>query len=199
MRKTRKITFTAVFAAIATILMFFEFPLPLMPPFLKIDLSGAIIMIGAFIFGPTSAVAMALLKDLIHLPLSTTSGVGELADFLMTITLVLVALLVQRLVKSNKGKVIGCISGTIAMAIMGIATNYLFILPFYSTFMPLDAIIAMCTAVNPAINGVTGYLLFGVLPFNLIKGSILSIITMLVHQKLGSVIANFHIKQSHAQ
>ena len=50
MTKASKITYTAVFAAIATVLMYFEFPIPFMPPFLKVDLSGAVVLIGAFIF-----------------------------------------------------------------------------------------------------------------------------------------------------
>ena len=54
MTKTSKITYTAIFAAIATVLMYFEFPIPFMPPFLKVDLSGAVVLIGAFIFGMTS-------------------------------------------------------------------------------------------------------------------------------------------------
>ena len=47
MTKTSKITYTAIFAAIATVLMYFEFPIPFMPPFLKVDLSGAVVLIGA--------------------------------------------------------------------------------------------------------------------------------------------------------
>ena len=43
MTKASKITYTAVFAAIATVLMYFEFPIPFMPPFLKVDLSGAVV------------------------------------------------------------------------------------------------------------------------------------------------------------
>ena len=83
MTKASKITYTAVFAAIATVLMYFEFPIPFMPPFLKVDLSGAVVLIGAFIFGIGPAITMIGIKDLIHLTQSQTAGSGELADFLM--------------------------------------------------------------------------------------------------------------------
>lgn len=194
MNRTKKITFTAIFAAIAAMLMFFEFPIPFMPPFLKVDLSGAVILIGAYIFGPTSAVAMALIKDLIHLPMTTTGGSGELADFLMTTTLVLVALWIRKgLRESRTGNIAGCAVGTIAMAGMGMLTNYFLIIPFYAQIMPLDAIFSACSAVNPLVNGMSGYLLLGVLPFNLVKGAILSIVTLMLHQKLGNSL--YHVKR----
>ena len=81
MTKTSKITYTAIFAAIATVLMYFEFPIPFMPPFLKVDLSGAVVLIGAFIFGIAPAITMIGIKDIIHLTQTQTGGSGEVADF----------------------------------------------------------------------------------------------------------------------
>ena len=83
MTKAKKITCTAVFAAIATIMMYFEFPIPFMPPFLKVDLSGAVVLVGAFILGIAPAITMIGIKDLIHLTQTQTAGSGEAADFLM--------------------------------------------------------------------------------------------------------------------
>ena len=94
MTKTSKITYTAIFAAIATVLMYFEFPIPFMPPFLKVDLSGAVVLIGAFIFGIAPAITMIGIKDLIHLTQTQTAGSGEAADFLMLSTLVIIAVLI---------------------------------------------------------------------------------------------------------
>ena len=91
MTKTSKITYTAIFAAIATVLMYFEFPIPFMPPFLKVDLSGAVVLIGAFIFGIAPAITMIGIKDIIHLTQTQTGGSGEVADFLMLSTLVVIA------------------------------------------------------------------------------------------------------------
>ena len=200
MTKASKITYTAVFAAIATVLMYIEFPLPFMPPFLKVDLSGAVVLIGAFIFGIGPAITMIGIKDLIHLTQSQTGGSGELADFLMLSTLVIVAVLLYRAHKSRKMAAVGCVIGSVAMACMGMLTNYFLIIPFYSAVgMPIDAILGACAAVNPAINGMGAYLLIGVLPFNLIKGAILTVITMLAYKKLSTFIKSkqvaVHTKQ----
>lgn len=189
MTKASKITYTAVFAAIATVLMYFEFPLPFMPPFLKVDLSGAVVLIGAFIFGIGPAITMIGIKDLIHLTQSQTGGSGELADFLMLSTLVIVAVLIYRAHKTRKMAAVGCVVGSVAMACMGMLTNYFLIIPFYSAVgMPIDQILALCATINPSINGMGAYLLVGVLPFNLIKGAILTVITMLAYKKLSTFI-----------
>ncbi len=190
MTKTMKITYTALFAAIATVLMYFEFPVPLMPPFLKIDLSGAAILIGAFIFGIGPGIAMALIKDLIHLTMTQTGGSGELQDFILMVVLIVIAVSVYKRHHSRKGALIGCLAASAAMACVGMLTNYLIIIPFYSKvmLMPLDAIFGACAAVNPYISGMGTYLLIGVLPFNIIKGAIITVITMLVYKKLSIFI-----------
>ena len=108
MTKTSKITYTAIFAAIATVLMYFEFPIPFMPPFLKVDLSGAVVLIGAFIFGIAPAITIIGIKDIIHLTQTQTGGSGEVADFLMLSTLVVIAVLLYRGHKSRKMAVLGC-------------------------------------------------------------------------------------------
>lgn len=184
-QKARMMTLTALFAAIATIVMFFEFPLPFMPPFLKVDLSGAVILIGAFLFGIPSALTMALIKDVIHLMSSQTGGSGELADFLMTATMVILAVSFYKRHKSKKGAVIGCTAGTVGMAIMGILTNNFIIIPFYATIMPIDQILS---------DGMAVYLFGGVLPFNLIKGGILSVLTILLYKRLANFIRTEHSK-----
>lgn len=199
MTKTSKITYTAIFAAIATILMYVEFPLPFMPPFLKVDLSGAVVLIGAFIFGIGPAITMIGIKDVIHLFQTQTGGSGELADFLMLSSLVIVAVLVYRAHKSRKMAVMGCLLGTLAMACIAMLTNYFLLIPFYAQVMPLEAIFAACTAVNPYVTGMQGYLLLGVLPFNLIKGGILTLITMLAYKKLSSFIKSKQIDFHHKQ
>ena len=195
--KTMKITYTAVFAAIATVLMYFEFPLPFMPPFLKIDLSGAVILIGAFIFGIGPGIAMAAIKDLIHITQTQTAGTGELQDFILTCTLIIVAVMFYRFHKSHKGALIGCAAGSIVMSLVAMVTNKLIILPFYVKGMGwnLDMIFDLCKTVNPAIDGMNAYLLLGVFPFTMIKGIILTVITMLVYKRLSVFIKD---KQLHA-
>ena len=196
MTKAKKITCTAVFAAIATIMMYFEFPIPFMPPFLKVDLSGAVVLVGAFILGIAPAITMIGIKDLIHLPQTQTAGSGEAADFLMLSTLVIIAVLIYRAHKTRKMAVVGCAAGSVAMACMGMLTNYFLIIPFYVNGMGwnLDAIFELCSAVNPHITGMSMYLLIGVLPFNLTKGAILTVITMLVYKKLSVFIRSKQVE-----
>ena len=201
MTKTMKITYTAIFAAIATIVMYFEFPLPFMPPFLKIDLSGAVILIGTFIFGIGPGITMALIKDLIHVTQTQTAGSGELQDFLLTVTLIVIAVSFYHHHRSKRGALIGCAVGSVAMSLVAMLTNKFLILPFYVNGMGwnLDMIFDLCMKANPAINGMNAYLFLGVFPFNLIKGAILTIITMLVYKLLSVFIREKQFGMQHAK
>lgn len=194
MSKTMKITYTAIFAALATVLMYFEFYIPFMPPFLKVDISGAIILIGAFTFGIKPAIIMILIKDLIHAMQTQTMGTGELQDFILLAILVIVSVSIYDRIRTQNGAILGCVAGSVAMSVAGMATNYLFILPFYAKAfkMPLEAIWEMCQTANPHINGMASYLLFAILPFNLIKCSIITCITMLIYKKLSIFIKSKH-------
>lgn len=189
--KIRRITVTAMFAALATILMFFEMPVPFMPPFLKLDPSAVPILIGGFILGPMAGVAMVFVKAFVHFFSSTTGGVGELADFIITSSFVITAAIVYRRHHTKKGAVLACISGTIVLAIVGVLANYFLLLPFYAKVMPLDAIFKACGAVNPLIKDTATYLMYGILPFNLIKGAVVSLITFPVYKKLSCHIKHF--------
>jgi riboflavin transporter FmnP len=190
MNKTRYLTVTAMFAVISAVLMFFEFPLPLLPTFLKLDLSDVPVLIGAFVLGPVAAISITLLKDLIHMLFATTSaGVGELADFMITSSFVIVAGLIYKLGKIKSKAVLGCIAGVIVMIFMGALSNYYLLLPFYSTVMPLKQIFAMCATINPLIVDTKTYILYAVMPFNLLKGALVSIVTLLVYKRLTVVVS----------
>ena len=189
--RTRRVTITAMFGAIATILMFFELPIPFMPPFLKFDPSSVPILIGSFILGPAAGVVMVFIKAFVHFFSSTTGGVGELADFIITSSFVVTAALVYRRFHTKKGAIMACVAGTVAIAFAGVLANKFLILPFYSTVMPLEAIFKMCAAVNPLIVDTNSYLFFGVLPFNILKGVAVSLLTFPVYKKLSSHIRHF--------
>lgn len=192
--KLRRTTVTAMFAAIATILMFFEMPLPFMPPFLKLDFSAVPILIGSFILGPVSGIAMVFIKAFVHFLSSTTGGVGELADLLITSSFVVTAAIVYRRHHTKKGAVLACVAGTIAIAISGVLANKFLLLPFYSTVMPIESIFKACGAVNPLIKDTNTYLMFGILPFNLVKGILVSLVTFPVYKKMSVHIKHFITK-----
>lgn len=186
--KTRQITYVAMFSAISAVLMYLEFPLPFMPPFLKVDLSGIPVLLAAFMLGPVQAILITLIKDFVHLLSTQTGGVGELADFLMLSSMAVAAHFVYLKTKTKKGAMLACAAGSTAATAMAVLANYFLLIPFYSKLMPLEAIIAACAAVNPAVNSIGMYVLVGVIPFNIVKCLILSFVTMLSYKKLAHLI-----------
>ena len=186
--RTRRLTVTAMMAAISTVVMFFEFTFPPFPPFLKFDLSGLPVLLTSFMMGPAQAVMVVLIKDLIHLLSTTTGGVGELADFLILSSFAITAGLIHRQLPSARGTALACACGSLVIAVVGALANYYLLIPFFSNLMPIEAIISACNAVNPAIDSLMGYILFGAVPFNLAKGVVLSVVTVLSYKKLGHVL-----------
>ena len=87
----RYMTMTAMLSAVAFVLMFLDFSVPLMPVFIKLDLSELPALIGAFAMGPVSGVVICLIKNLIHLAMTSTGGVGELSNFILGAAFVLPA------------------------------------------------------------------------------------------------------------
>ena len=187
--RTKKLVSIALFAAIATVLMFIEFNIPMTPPFLKVDISGAVILIAVLTLGLKEAVSALLIKDLIHLLSTQTGGVGELADFIMLTAMAVALWLITRNNKDVKKVVIGCVAATAALIAAGAITNAYMLIPFYAkVMMPVEAILDMCQKVNPNITSITSYVVWGVVPFNLVKGVILSIITVLLYKKSGKML-----------
>ena len=182
--KTRKITITALFVAMAAILMYIEFPLPFMPPFLKVDISGVVVLMAVLLLGLKEAFFVLAIKDFIHVLQTQTGGVGELADFIMLSAMILAVYFVVKKLGDKKGVVYGAILATVALVIVGSITNKYMLIPFYSKIMPLEAIVEMCQTVNPNITSINGYIVWGVVPFNAIKGIILGILTVLLSKRV---------------
>lgn len=195
--QTKRLTYSAMFAAIATILMYFELSMGLigLPPFLKLDLSGIVSLLAAFMFGWLPAVLITLVKDIIHALSSSTGGVGEIADFLMISAFSVIASAAYRKHHTRKGAIVGLSLGTVAMTIIGMLTNKYMLIPFYSNIMPIEKILEMCSSVNPFIGDINTYIWLGVLPFNFLKGIILSIITLLLYKRLSVFIKTNTIKE----
>ena len=183
---TRKMVYIGLLSAVSAVLMYLEIPLTFlfMPPFLKLDLSGVPTLIGAYMFGPGAGIFITLVKDLIHVMSTQTGGVGELSDFLIYTAFSLVAGGWYLKHKNKKDALLSCVLGTLAVTVIGAFTNRFLIIPFYSKIMPIDAIVSACNAVNPLIDSIDGYILFGAVPFNFIKGVIISAVTFLVYKKL---------------
>ncbi len=186
--KVQMTSLVGVFAAISTLLMFIEMPIPFMPPFLKIDLSGVPILIMGLMYGPVPAVCVTVVKDLIHMLSTQTGCVGELADIIVLSSFAVVSSLLYRRFPSRKGAALSVFSGIVTIMVVGSLANKFMLIPFYSKVMPLEAIIDACHAVNPLINSMDAYVLFGAAPFNMIKGLILSFLTLLLYKKMEGFI-----------
>lgn len=191
----KNLVLMGMFGAVAAVLMLFEFPLPFIAPsFYGLDISEVPILIGTFTMGPVAGGVMELVKILVKLLLKPTSTgfVGELANFCVGCSLVIPAGVLYRLKRTKKGAVIGMVTGTAVMTAMAIVLNVLVMLPFYSTLMPLDTIIAAGAAINPAISNEWTFGLLAVGPFNLIKGLVVCLITALVYKRVSIIIHSSH-------
>lgn len=180
-------------AAISVILMLFEFPLPFIAPgFYELDFSEVPILIGAFALGPTAGILTELVKILLNLVINgtDTAFVGEFANFVMGCAFVVPASLIYSMKKSRKRALIGLASGTVIMSAAAFFINALVLLPAYSKAfgMPIEVFVEMGTAINPAINGVWTFVLLAVVPFNLIKGILVSVITILLYKHISPIL-----------
>ena len=190
---TRMIVCVGMLAAISTILMLFEFPLPFLAPgFYELDFSEVPILIGAFALGPVAGVLTELVKVLLNLVINgtQTAFVGEFANFVMGCMFVLPASLIYKMKKSRKHAVIGLAAGTVIMSVAAVFINALVLLPAYAKAfgMPIDAFVEMGSAINPAINSLWTFVVLAVAPFNLIKGVLVSVITVLLYKHISPIL-----------
>lgn len=184
----RKVTMTAMLAAISYIMAFAEFPVPLSPSFARMDLSDFPALIGAFAFGPSIGVMIELVKNGLQLLSTSTGGVGELANFLMGSSYVLTAGLIYKWHKTKKTAVISCIAESVVMGITAAVTNYFILLPMFEMFMPMDQLIESFGVFIPFINTKLDVVLYNAFPFNLLKGLVIGAFTMMVYKRLTPVL-----------
>jgi riboflavin transporter FmnP len=188
----RYISYVAVFSALAGVLMTLEIPLFFAPSFYKIDLSEIPVLICTFFLGPVAGVTTEMLKVLVKLLLKGTSSafVGDFANFAVGCAFVLPASIVYHIKKTKKTALLGMMTGTLVMTVFGSLFNAYYLLPKFADMygMPLDAIIAMGTDVNHGITGVSTLVLYAVVPFNLLKGVIVSALTFVLYKRVEHVI-----------
>ncbi|MCI2049074.1 MAG: ECF transporter S component [Lachnospiraceae bacterium] len=189
---TRKVAMIGMFSAIAGILYCVDFALPIAPSFYKIDLSEMPALIAGFAFGPVAGVLVEFLKVVIKLLLKSTDSafVGDFANFLIGCMLVLPSSVIYSFRKTRKRAILSLAVGTAVMAVFGTWFNAVYLLPTFAVLygLPLDQIIAMGTAINPAVRDLGTFVLFTVAPINIIKGTLVSVLTMLVYKKISRVI-----------
>jgi len=189
---TRMMTKIAVLSVIAFIIMYIEVPLWFTPTFLKIDLSDLPALIGAFSLGPAAGILIELIKNILHIAIKGTStmGVGELANFIVGSVLVFTAGYIYRRNKNFKMAVVGMIVGTIAMTLIASVMNYYILIPFYANLygMPIQTYVELGAKVNKFVVDYRTFILFGILPFNLIKGVLVSLVTLPLYKRVSPAL-----------
>ena len=188
---TYQITVIAILAAIGSVLYKLEIVVFPAVPFYKLDLSNLPILLGTFTMGPVIGAVTLLIKSSIGLLLTTTSqGVGELADFLLGLMMILPVGLLYRRRKSRGTAVLGMAIGGVAATIAGVLLNYFVLIPFFAALfgMPVDAIVAMGTNMIPAVDSLWTFVWLVTAPFNLIKWSVIALVTGLIYKPLSPIL-----------
>ena len=188
----RNIAQIGVLSAIAFVLMAIEFPLWFAPSFYKLDFSELPVLVGAFAMGPAAGMMIEFIKVILYFFIhgSSTAGVGDLANFIFGCCLVVPAAIIYKRSKTKKHALAGMAVGTVLMAAVGGIVNAYVLLPLYANVfhMPLQAIVGMGTKINPAVNSVSSFILLAVVPFNLLKGIVVSAITFLLYKHVSPIL-----------
>ena len=185
---TKNLTMIAMFSAISAVLMVFEIQLPFSPSFFKFYFSDLLVMLCCFLIGPFAGGIIVFMKILLHFLLNGTTSffVGDLSNLLLTLSFVLPASFIYQQKKTKKTTIQGLLVSIICTSLLAIIFNLFLIFPLYLKVLNLKMVdlINMIHVVNPLVKDVFTMIVFSLLPFNLFKYSIVSMITMLSYKKL---------------
>ena len=190
MKNVRKLVVTALFSALAYVLMLLEFPLPfIIPSFIQFDFSELPALICSFAAGPFWGGLVCVIKNLLHLFNTSTVGAGELSNMLLGLCFVVPAGMIYKKIKNRKGALIGCLTGAVATSILSIFINYFVTYPVYmKLFMPKEVIVSAYQALLPSVDSLLEAILIFNTPFNFMKYTVISIIAFLVYKHLSPII-----------
>ena len=185
----RYITVTAVFSAVAAVLMMLSFNVPLMPSFIKFDFSELPVLIASFALGPLGGAAGALIKNRLNLIFTTTGGVGELSNFILSFIFAVTAGTIYKHHKTRKGAAAAALIAAVTMAVAGVFSNYFIIYPLFSLIgWKSEMVLGLYQAVNPNIRNLWQALFIFNMPFTFIKGMVTFAISLPIYKKLSPII-----------
>ena len=186
----RRVTVCAMLSAVSFVLQLIEIPLPfLIPSFVKMDFSDLPALIGAFSLGPLYGAVISLLKNALHLFVTSTGGVGELANFLLSATFSFVAGVVYHYRRNRKGALIGSLVGALTMALVSIPVNYFVTYPFYFViFAPEEIILGAYQLIRPGVSTTLECLFIFNAPFTLLKGILNAALAFLIYKHVSPII-----------
>lgn len=185
--------FVSLFGALSTVLMLFKLPLPFAPAFMKLDLAELPAILGGFMFGTAPGICIVLLKCALHLLLQGTDSmyVGELSNLVLSSVYVVTASVIYQRHKTKKTAAAALFVSVCITSILAVLSNLYVIFPAYAAVygISMDSITTMAGAVNPFVHDTLTLMLWSVLPFNLVKFGLVSMITFFTYKKLHLFIA----------
>lgn len=197
---THYITYTAIFACMAGILMTIEIPLFFAPAFYKLDLSELPVLICTFYLGPVAGVVCELVKVLVKLLIKGTSTafVGDFANYIVGCSFVLSASIIYHSRPGKKSALVGMAIGTLVLTVFGSFFNAFYLIPKFAELygMPIDVIVGMGTKINASITDINTLVLFAVVPFNLLKGCVVSALTFLLYKRISPILHKADLKKA---
>lgn len=176
-RVKKQIT-VGMLSSIAYLLIMVDFPLPFLPNFLLIDFSEIPALIAAIVFGPVAGITVEAIKNILHYLIqgsATGVPVGEISNFIAGILFILPSSYMFRRFKNIKGLTIGLVLGTVLMAVIMSVLNYFVIMPAYTLFLNMPAM---------SQEALKGFVVAAILPFNIVKGLIITILLVIVISKI---------------
>lgn len=193
----RRVSIIGICSAIAVVLHILDFPLLfLAPEFYKLDFSEVPVLLGGFFLGPSAAVTIEGIKILLKLLFKGTSTafVGDFANFFVGCCFVLPATVWYHTHKSKSGAILGLTLGTLVMTVIGTAFNAVYLLPKFAQLygIPMEVLIGMGTAVHSGVTGVFSFVALCVAPLNLVKGAVVSLLTMLLYKRVAGPLFRIH-------
>ena len=192
-----RIAMIALFSALAGVLYILNFSIPFaFPGFLEFRFSDVPVLIGTFALGPVAGCIIVVFMVLIKLVIVSTSTyfVGDLADILVGFALVIPVGLIYNKNRTFKGALLGLGVGSLISTALAVLLNRILLVPAYVTLMfggSWEPILGMMTPLFPNCtreNFYSLYLWVSVLPFNLLRCLVASLLTLLVYKRISRAI-----------
>ncbi|MGY3480887.1 MULTISPECIES: ECF transporter S component [Staphylococcus] len=179
-QQTKRLITISMLSAVSFILMFIKFPIPFLPPYLTLDFSDIPALLATFSLGPVAGIIILFIKNLLNFLFNIGDPVGPIANFLAGASFILSAFYIIKNRHTVKTQIIGFAIATIVMTIVLSILNYFVLLPLYGMIMNLTNVVENIKIV----------IVSGVIPFNIIKGIIISLIFMLLFKRLEKILLN---------
>lgn len=194
--KVQKMIAVAMFAAMAVVLQYVAFPVIPAFSFMKVDFSDIPVMLSMFLFGPGAGILTAFLRSALHLlttGLEPTNMVGDAASFLASSLFTLpMFYFFNKGTSSRKNKILGVVTGILALTVFMSLANYFVITPLYLSFYGVTASQFLGTSLGQ-------YVAIGVIPFNLVKGIVVSGVFLAIYLKLYPWLTKKQREKGHVQ